>query len=83
MMLIAQPKIIEEYDLTNIYMAKYVVLVKNIPVIGYNITPNADVEFSDKNNLFFVTTVDEKKNVSVVLVYHAGYPAIATLYHKI
>lgn len=58
-------------------------MVKKIPINNYNITPNADVEFSDKNNLFFVTTVDEKKNVSVVLIYRAGYPAVSTLYHKI
>jgi len=83
MVIAAQPNIIEEYSLEAVYQKDSMTLMKNYPLYGYRIQPNADIEFSDLDFSVYVNAYDPKVNVSVILVYRSGFPASTVLYHTI
>lgn len=84
MVLVSQPNIIEEYNLENIYQSGSAnQVVKNYPLYGYRIQPDADIEFSDNEFMVYVNAYDPKMNVSVILVYQSGFPYSAVLYDTI
>lgn len=60
-----------------------VTFVKVMSTYGLIIQPNADVEFSDYDNMVYVNAVDQAKNKSVVLVYRTGHAAAISLYTKV
>lgn len=80
LVLVAYPNLVFEYSLQHIYTYNMVVLTKTLPTYGYNIQPNADVEFSDYDSMVYVNAVDPKKNVSVIIVYRTGHAASRTCY---
>jgi hypothetical protein len=83
MVLVAPPNLIYEYSLEHIYIYKMVTFVKVMSTYGLIIQPNADVEFSDYDNMVYVNAVDQSKNKSVVLVYRTGHAASISLYTKV
>jgi len=60
-----------------------VTLTKILPIYGYRIQPNADLEFSDYDSTVYVNAYDPNKNVSVILIYRTGRAASNTLYSTI
>lgn len=55
----------------------------HFPIYHYTIPDNFDLDFSDAGNLIYITAEDKNMPAdhnSVILVYRAGYPAVASFY---
>lgn len=57
-------------------------MTKKYPTYSYVIPDKFDLDFSDAGNLFYITGVDKDlpDYATVIMVYRAGYPAVASLY---
>jgi hypothetical protein len=81
--LVNPPNIIEEHDLSQLYTKKDAPYNKAYPVYDYFIPDKFDLDFSDAGNLIYITAEDKKlpkDHNAVILVYRAGFPAVASFY---
>jgi hypothetical protein len=60
--------------------SKSTFLARNYPLYYYNIPEKFDLDFSDAGGLVYITAKDTITNKSVLLVYRAGMPTVATFY---
>lgn len=83
LIIVNSPDIVEEHSLIYLYTNKRVDLTKKYPVYSYMIPDKFDLDFSDAGNLFYITAVDKElpnNTNSVILVYRAGLPSVASFY---
>ena len=55
--------------------------MRRLPLYNYTLQPNADIEFSDVEDLIYINAVENNK--SVVLIYRPSAPVALSLYHTI
>ena len=57
--------------------------MKNLPMYGYSLVPNADVDFSSIEDTVYINAIDDVKNISVILIYRTQVPAANALFDVI
>lgn len=73
------PDMIEEHNLMDL-QSKSVFRSRVYPLYNYTIPEQFDLDFSDAGGLIYITAKDKTTNSSVLLVYRAGMPTVASLY---
>ena len=80
MVIVSDPDIIDVYSLAHIYSKNEVRYYRRLPLYGYQIPAVSDIEFSDVNDLFFVSAVDPAANKSIILAYRPNSPSATSLF---
>ena len=76
-----QPDIIQEYDMSRIYLRE-VKMTKKYPLYGHKLPPNYNFDISDYGNCVYLSTLTEGGDYNV-FVYRSGLPAVGSLYNQI
>lgn len=82
LVIVNAPDIIEEHNLLNLKSRGTfpTFLARNYPLYYYTIPETFDLDFSDAGGLIYITAIDTTTKKSVLLVYHAGRPTVASFY---
>lgn len=79
LVIVNAPDIIEEHNIADI-QKKHTFLARHYPLYYYTIPEKFDLDFSDAGGLIYITGMDKTSNKTVLLIYRAGLPTVATFY---
>lgn len=79
------PSTVLEYDLSDLYTARQIVLARRYPCYSYQIPLTFSLESSGAGNMIYITACDTelpKDKCAMVLVYRVGMPAASAFYDQ-